>query len=74
MGTIAVRDVDKDTFQEFKANAIQRGLKVGQALTLAMENFMSQQKKEKFTSLKPFNWGKGTENTSQNVDEILYGQ
>ena len=73
MGIIAIRDVDQDTFQEFKATAVRRGLKIGQALTLAMENFMSQQKRGKFTSLKPTDWGKGTENISQEVDKILYG-
>ena len=51
MGIIAIRDVDQDTFQEFKATAVRRGLKIGQALTLAMENFMSQQKRGKFTSI-----------------------
>jgi len=39
-----------------------------------MEKFMSQQKKTKFTSLKPVDWGKGTENVSREVDKILYGK
>lgn len=31
-------------------------------------------KKQKFTSLKPVNWGKGTEQVSEEVDKILYGE
>ena len=30
-------------------------------------------KKDKFTGLKPINWGKGTEHVSEEVDKILYG-
>ncbi len=70
---ITVRDVDKQVFKEFKANAVQQGLNVGSALTLAMEKFLSQQKKVKFTSLKPVRWGAGTEQVSEEVDNILYG-
>jgi len=31
-------------------------------------------KKQKFTSLKPVSWGKGTEHVSEQVDQILYGE
>ena len=72
MGTIAVRDVDNDVFREFKAEAVGRGMTLGQAMTLAMESFLSRKKRVKFTSLKPIDWGKGTEKVSQSVDEIIY--
>lgn len=33
---------------------------------------MVGQKKHKLTSLKPISWGKGTEQVSEQIDEILY--
>lgn len=77
MGTqITVRDVDSEVFREFKAEAIKHGLTMGSALTLAMEKFRAElgKKKQKFTSLKPVLWGKGTEQVSEQVDQILYGE
>ncbi|MEK6899624.1 MAG: hypothetical protein AABX05_00725 [Nanoarchaeota archaeon] len=77
MGTqITVRDVDQEVFREFKAEAIKRGLTLGSALTLAMEKFRAElgSKKQKFTSLTPISWGKGTEHSSEEIDRILYGE
>jgi len=31
-------------------------------------------KKRKLTDLKPVDWGKGSEKTSEQMDEILYGE
>ena len=76
MGTqITIRDVDRKVFREFKADATKRGLKLGSALTLAMEKFRTEirGKKPVFTTLKPVSWGKGTERVSEQVDEILAG-
>lgn len=77
MGTqITVRDVDSEVFREFKAEAIKKGLTLGSALTIAMGKFRNElgKKKQKFTSLKPIAWGKGTEQVSEQVDQILYGE
>ena len=73
---VTVRDVDPQVFREFKADAVRNGYKLGTALTLAMEKFRSElrRKKEKFTSLKPIHWGKGSEHSSLEIDEILYGE
>ena len=73
---ITVRDVDQDVFREFKAEAVKHGLTMGSALTLAMEKFKAElgKKKQKFTSLKPVSWGKGTEHVSEQVDQIMYGE
>jgi len=69
---ITVRDVNPAVFQEFKASAVRKGLKLGSALSLAMEKFLSQEPKLRFTSLKPISWGPGTEHVSEDVDKILY--
>lgn len=73
---ITVRDVNPQVFQEFKAAAVDNGMRLGIALTLAMEKLRSEllRKKFKFTSLKPVDWGKGTERVSEEVDQILYGK
>lgn len=74
MTQITVRDVDKDVFREFKADAMRQGLTIGGALNIAMEKFRTQLgNKRKFTSLKPVDWGKGTEHLSEEVDKVLYG-
>ena len=75
---LGVRDIDEETFRKFRARAIERRLKLGLALTLAMENFLKEEenkvhKKIRSPRLKPFSWGKGTEKTSKEIDEILYG-
>ncbi len=74
---ITVREVNQNTFREFKAEAAARGMTIGTALTLAMEKFKYdlKRKRPKFTSLvKPVNWGKGTERLSEQVDEVMYGE
>lgn len=73
---ITVKEVDEETFREFKAVAIRNKITVGTALTLAMEKFKSSElaKKAKFTDLEPVDWGAGTEKVSEQADEILYGE
>ncbi len=75
MGQITIRDVNPTVFKEFKASAVRRGLTLGRAVTLAMEKYDLElkPKKFKFTSLKPVDWGAGTEHVSEDIDSILYG-
>ncbi len=77
MGTtqITVREVDRNVFREFKAEAVAHGMTFGAALTLAMQKFKAEaaKKRSKFTDLKPMDWGRGTEHVSEEVDTILYG-
>ncbi len=73
---LSVKNVDEDTFREFKAQAVRGGLKVGKALTLAMQEWLEKSEKKPKLSildLKPSSWGKGTERLSENADEVLYG-
>ena len=75
MTQITVRDVDKDVFREFKAEATRQGMKVGSALTLAMLKFKSDlRKKKKLTLWEPVDWGPGNEHVSEQVDDIMYGE
>ncbi|MEM3085387.1 MAG: hypothetical protein QXU32_13280 [Nitrososphaerales archaeon] len=75
---ITVRDVDEEILREFKARATKEKMKMGKALTQAMKRWLRE--KEKTTvdpkillRAKPFDWGKGTERTSKEIDKILYG-
>ncbi len=73
---ISIRNVNDGVFKEFKAETVKRGMTLGQALTIAMEEWLDEEKenpKLRITDLKPFNWGKGTENTSKEIDKIVYG-
>ena len=73
---ISVRDVNKEVFNEFKALTVKRRMKLGQALTMVMMESLNEEKvipKKRLLEMKPFNWGKGTEKTSKEIDKILYG-
>ena len=72
---ITIKNVDETAFREFKAAAVRRGIKLGTALTIAIEKFKDelQKKHYKFTSLKPIKWGGGSERISVKIDEVLYG-
>lgn len=76
---IAIRDVDENLFKEFKAEAAREGTSVGKILTMAMRFWLERVKKKKkvrksLLDLKPFDWGKGSENSSEEIDAILYGE
>ncbi len=72
---LSVKDVQESVFREFRAESVREGLKVGEALTLAMKFWLDQKGKKPrmdILGLKPSDWGKGTERTSENMDRILY--
>ncbi len=73
---ITVKEMNKEVFQELKAEAIKRKMSVGAALSIAVECWLSQLQKPKGSLLnwKSTNWGPGTERTSEQVDEIIYGE
>jgi len=75
----AIRGIDEETYMKFRERALAERMRVGVALTLAMKEWLKKEKKrkeinpKKLLTIKPFDWGKGTEKTSKEVDEILYG-
>ena len=72
---ISVRDVGKEIFNEFKALTVKKRMTLGQALTVAMSEWLDEElklPKKSLLELKPFKWGKGTEKTSMEIDKIAY--
>jgi len=71
---LSIRDVDRKVFKEFKAEAVREGLKVGRAITLAMQTWVNKSKGDRMSILdyRATHWGKGTEKTSEEIDKILY--
>ena len=75
---IGVREVDEETFRKFRAKAVQEKIKLGMALTKAMQKWLDEKKEEKpkkirLPQVKPFSFGPGTENLSSQIDKIVYG-
>ena len=77
--TVSARGVDKQVYRKFKAKSVEMGLKTGTAMTLAMKEWVGKKEKKKkkvesfFDKLKPWDWGKGSENSSLEIDEVIYG-
>jgi len=75
---ITVRGVDEEVLRKFKATITVDKMKMGQALTKAMKYWIKQKERsEKIDSsplfkIKPFDWGRGTEKTSKEIDDIVY--
>ncbi len=75
----AIRGIDEETYMKFRERVVAERMKVGVALTLAMKEWLKKERNRKeinpkfLLKLKPFDWGKGTERTSKEIDEILYG-
>jgi hypothetical protein len=75
---VGIRDVDEETFRKFRSLAIERKMKIGEALSLAMKKMMNDKNKEGkkkigIINIKPLDFGKGTENSSEEIDKIIYG-
>jgi len=74
---LTVRDVDDEVLDIFKAKAAEHKMKMGKALTEAMQVWVKTKKHPKkdskmFVKARPFDWGKNTEKTSTQIDDILY--
>ena len=74
---ITIRDLDEMVFKRFKAKAVEEGMKLGEAVTQAMNTWIkrrSVRRQVNLTNIGPFNWGEGTGKTSMEIDHILYGR
>jgi len=74
---ITIRGLNEAVFRRFKAKAVEKGMKLGEAVTQAMEMWVSRRSakpKARLLDIKPFNWGSGTEKLSVEIDRLLYGE
>lgn len=74
---VGIRNVDEETFRKFRSLAIERKMNIGEALNLAMKKMIANKNKEEkketgIINIKPMDFGKGTENSSGEIDKILY--
>ena len=75
---ITIRNVDEEVLRKFKAAITVDKMRMGQALTKAMKDWIRQKERSEridsrsFFRVKPFDWGRGTEKTSKEIDDILY--
>lgn len=75
---IGVRGIDKETFSKFRAMAVAKRMRLGDAFTKAMRTFMERKEKNNerdigaLLKMKPINVGKKVK-WSEEIDEILYG-
>jgi len=74
---ITIRDLSEAVFRKFKAKAVEEGMKLGEAITQAMEMWIKQRTTEPrlgILQMKTSNWGEGTERASIEVNRLLYGK
>ncbi len=75
--TIIVRGVDEDAYKSLREKAIKNKMKMGVIINAAIKEWLRTEEKTKINTklllkIKPFNWGKGTEKLSMELDEALY--
>ena len=77
---VAIRDVNPELFRKFKAEAVKEGMKMSTAISEAIKfwldnrvSYKSTKKKKTLADFKPWDWGPGSENASQEIDKFLYG-
>lgn len=73
---ITIRNLHERTFRSLKAKAAEEDMKLGDALTQAIELWVktrSRKPKGRLTDIPTFGWGKGTEHSSTEIDKVLYG-
>ncbi len=75
---VSFRDVDETRFRHFQAIMGQKGMNAGEALNSAIDLFIDKfsskpKKKYNLTSFKPVSLGAGSEKSSSEVDEVVYG-
>lgn len=77
--TVVVRKVNKSVYRQFRQKAIERRLRLGRALTNAMEKWTKEEAErnkvdpKNLLKLEGIIKTKGPARWSEEVDEILYG-
>ncbi|MDO8627205.1 MAG: hypothetical protein Q7K42_01960 [Candidatus Diapherotrites archaeon] len=76
------RGVDDETSKTIKIFAVEDNVTIGQVIKSAIGEYAEKRKlktnsaakkKRSFLDLKPVDFGKGSENWSNEIDEVVYG-
>ena len=70
-----IRNISQSLFKRLKAKALEEDISIGAALNNAIEEWTSEKHRKKndlggLLKIKPFDWGKGTENTSTEIESV----
>jgi hypothetical protein len=72
-----IRNIDEEAYRRLRTWAAHEGISIGEALSQLVLRHVElptrARRKVSFWDLKPWDWGPGTERTSEEVDEIVYG-
>lgn len=75
---VTVRNVDEDAYRRLKARAALEDRTVGEVLSEAIRSYVRGdlapfEKTGSLLDIEPVDFGPGTEQLSERIDEILYG-
>lgn len=72
-----IRNIDEEAYRRLRTWAAHEGVSIGEALSQLVFQHVElptkKRRKVSFWDYKPTGWGPGTERTSEEVDEIVYG-
>ena len=71
-----IRNIDPFIYKKLKTKAAQEGISIGEAVTVAVSEWLgvSKKKKRSIIDIKPEHFGKQYRNLSEEIDEVLYKQ
>ncbi len=75
---MTIRNIDEHAYQRLLTWSAHQNLGIGEALSrLVLEHaqlLQDPKRKSSIWSLEPWDWGPGTEDTSEGIDRIVYGE
>ena len=71
-----IRNIDPFIYKKLKTKAAQEGISIGEAVTMAVSEWLgvSKKKKRSIIDIKPEHFGRQYRNLSEEIDEVLYKQ
>ena len=74
---VTIRNIDGDLYRRIKAHAARTGQTVAAVVEQAAEAWLAAaepaRRRRRLADLEPVDLGPGTERTSEEIDDLLYG-
>jgi len=75
---ITIREIDDELYRQAKARAALMDTTIGRVVNLALDKWLEEEaqgkgKKSLHELLRPVRFGKGTEHSSERIDDVVYG-